>query len=109
MRVIRTRVFERRARRIFTEAQIAEIEVLITTSPHAGVVITGSGGLRKLRVAASGRGKRGGARVIYFHLVAPGAIYLLTVYTKAEQEDLSAEDLRQWAKFASELKRALGA
>jgi hypothetical protein len=109
MRVVRTRVFERRARRLFTEAEIAEIEVLVAAAPLAGVVIPGSGGLRKLRAAASGRGKRGGARVIYVHLVAPSVIYLLTVYAKADQEDLSAEDLRQWAKFASELKRALEA
>ena len=44
--------------------------------------------------------------MIYFHLAAPGVIYLLTVYAKAEQEDLSPEDKRQWVRFTSELKKA---
>jgi hypothetical protein len=55
----------------------------------AGDLISRSGGLRKIRVAASGRGKRGGARVIYYWVVAKDQIYMLLAYAKNAQEDLT--------------------
>ena len=62
--------------------------------PEAGSVIKGSGGMRKLRWAASGRGKRGGYRVIYYWWVAKDRISMLLMYPKNEQDDLTAEQLK---------------
>jgi len=63
--------------------------------PEAGVVIPGTGGVRKLRWAARGKGKRGGARVIYFVRMRSGIIWMLNIYTKAVREDISARVLRR--------------
>jgi len=64
-------------------------------SPAAGKIIRVSGGLRKVRWAAKGRGKRGGARVIYFWWLAQDKILLLDVYGKGEKEDLSVKEIRK--------------
>ena len=63
--------------------------------PEVGKVIPGSGGLRKLRWAAKGEGKRGGVRVIYFWWLADDKILLLDVYAKGKQEDLAAEEIEK--------------
>ena len=62
--------------------------------PERGDLIRGSGGLRKLRWAGSGRGKRGGVRVIYYWYVPGDTILLLVAYPKNEQDTLSAAQLK---------------
>lgn len=74
-----------------TDAYIALQKVLML-NPSAGDVIEGTGGIRKMRVAAKGYGKRGGARVIYYHFVSASQIALLMIYPKNEQQDLTAEE-----------------
>jgi putative transcriptional regulator len=59
--------------------------------PHAGVLIQGTGGLRKLRVAAQGNGKRGGARLIYFVVDPAQQCRMLLIYRKGVQDDLSED------------------
>ena len=71
----------------FTALQVA-------ANPLAGDVIEGTGGLRKVRVAAKGRGKRGGARVIYYHVSSAAQIRLLLIYAKGRKDDLSADEKR---------------
>ena len=75
--------------------------------PEKGAVIPGCGGLRKVRTAdpKRGKGKRGGARVIYLHIPEAKWFYLLDIYDKDEQEDLSAGQKRELSKLAAELKR----
>jgi hypothetical protein len=63
--------------------------------PDAGAIIPGSGGVRKLRWAGSGRGKRGGLRVIYYWKNQMGEIWLLTLYAKNEAADIPLHVLRQ--------------
>lgn len=67
------------AERLFTEEERHAIPDFLAFNPGAGVVIPGTGGVRKIRVAASGRGKRGGARVIYYVLDEEAPIYALSV------------------------------
>lgn len=67
--------------------------------PDSGPLIPGAGGLRKLRWALKGRGKRGGARVIYYWIGAADRIYLVFAYAKNEQENLTNEQTRQLAKL----------
>jgi len=79
----------------------------IARSPTAGDLIPGSGGLRKLRWAGSGRGKRGGSRVVYYFLDDRFPVYLLTAFAKGRQEDLSRMELAALAKASALLKAAL--
>ena len=67
----------------------------LAVHPEAGKVIPQSDGLRKVRWAAKGHGKRGGVRVIYFWWLAQDRILLLDVYAKSQQEDLTAAEIKK--------------
>ena len=69
-----------------------------------GVLIPGSGGLRKLRIALPGRGKRGGARVLYCLKVVGSRAYLLGVLSKNQQEDFSPEFLKAMSELAKQVE-----
>ena len=68
-------------------------------NPKQGDVIKGTGGLRKIRVASKGKGKRGGSRVIYYFLDEKRRFYLLTIYGKSEVLDLTADQKKQLKDF----------
>lgn len=75
-----------------------EFMVFIAGNPDAGDVIPGSGGCRKVRWGAGGKGKRGGVRVIYTARLANGVIVALTIYGKGAVENIPAHILRQIAE-----------
>ena len=70
--------------------------------PVQGAIIQGSGGLRKVRWARPGGGKRGGLRVIYFWAAAERAFYMLYIYAKSEQGDLTAAQARVLGRLVRE-------
>ena len=72
-----------------TDDDLRVLQQRLLDQPEAGELITGTKGLRKLRWALPGRGKRGGARVIYYWRNAAGRIYLLYAYAKNAQSDLT--------------------
>jgi hypothetical protein len=74
--------------------EYAALEWALTIHPEAGVVIPGSGGVRKLRWGPEGRGKRGGLRVVYYWRSAQGEIWFLTIYDKHEMENIPAHVLK---------------
>lgn len=76
----------------------------IAANPEAGDVIPGTGGVRKVRWARAGTGKRGGARVIYFYHDAGRPLYLLMVYAKARRENLTPDEKRAVGKLAAIIK-----
>ena len=71
------------------------LQLYLMAGPQGGDVIPGSGGCRKLRWAASGRGKRGGARVIYFLRLSEDEIVLVTMYAKNVRDNVDPRLLRQ--------------
>jgi mRNA-degrading endonuclease RelE of RelBE toxin-antitoxin system len=73
--------------------------------PDAGDLIKGSGGLRKIRQAAKGKGTRGGWRVIYYFAVVRETIYLLDIYLKNEKEDLSPDEIKDLRSIVEEWLR----
>ena len=78
-----------------TDAEYAALQAVLIADPEAGPVIPGSGGVRKLRWAAPGRGKRGGYRVIYYVRRANGIIWMLTMYPENVADSIPAHVLRQ--------------
>lgn len=92
---VETPIFYRRVQQYLDDEEYGEMQALLTLRPDAGNVIKGTGGMRKLRWAGSGRGKRGGLRVIYYWWVAKDRISLLMVYPKNEQDDLTVDQLKQ--------------
>ncbi len=104
--VAETPTFSRQAARLFDEDQKRQLIDFLAANPEAGDEIPGTGGVRKIRFAASGRGKRGGARVIYYYLDETIPIYALLVYAKNAKTDMSSEEKRAVATLAAELKKA---
>lgn len=89
MRFLETPVFTSRLRGLVDEDQYRALQLALLLRPEQGPLIPGSGGLRKLRWGASGRGKRGGLRLIYYWAPREQAFYMLYVYAKNEQSDLT--------------------
>ena len=79
----------------------------LLNDPEKGDVMPGCGGLRKLRIAdpKRGKGKRGGARVIYLHHEEQDIIHLITIYGKNQQDDLSPSDKKTYRQLVSVLKQ----
>lgn len=90
--------FARRLPDLLDEAAYLALQLHLLARPDAGAVIPRGKGLRKVRWAAKGHGKRGGARVIYFWQTADGRIYLARIYAKNEREDLTADELKAITK-----------
>lgn len=90
--VLRLEIFSKRARKLFTEAEIEALAAYLAQYPAKGDVIPGTGGLRKLRWSLAGRGKRGGSRVIYYYHHPESLILLLSAYAKSQQEDMDAAE-----------------
>lgn len=82
--------FEAAAEQLLDDIARHALELELLADPDAGAIISGTGGVRKLRIALGGRGKRGGARVIYYHRASAGRIYLLFAYGRHEAATLSA-------------------
>ena len=89
---IETTMFTRRAKELMDDAAYITLQKVLVLNPSVGDLIEGTGGIRKVRVAAKGHGKRGGARVIYYHFVSESQIALLMIYPKNEQQDLTADE-----------------
>jgi hypothetical protein len=92
--VAETPIFQRYAADIWSQVEREGFINWIAANPEAGDLIKGSGGCRKVRWTASGRGKSGGARVIYFK-VLDETIWLLIAYTKAKFDSLPAAFLME--------------
>jgi len=90
-------IFTRCANDLFSQEDQAEIQNTLLENPSAGNLIPGGKGLRKLRVPLPGRGKRGGARVIYYHWVNKEQCYLVYAYAKNMATDLTQEQLQRLA------------
>jgi hypothetical protein len=87
-------VFTRRIMELLSDEEYREFQAELAANPEAGDVIPGLGGLRKVRLALPGRGKRGGARVLYLLFVRAETVFLLYVFTKGEFEDLPPDKRR---------------
>lgn len=102
--VAETALFVRQAEDVWDDAEREAFVNFIAGDPEAGDVIPDTGGVRKIRWRQAGTGKRGGTRVIYFYHDANRPLYLLMVYAKSRQENLTPVEKRAVRKLAAILK-----
>ena len=102
MEVRETSIFTRRITELLTDDDYAVLQECLRENPDAGDLVPGAGGIRKLRWAGSGRGKRGGIRVIYYHWVPDGFLYMLSAYAKNEMPDLPRDAYNRLKKLIQE-------
>lgn len=101
-----TPLFETSARRLLTDDVMRGIELALLAEPRIGDLVAGSGGVRKIRAPLPGRGKRGGARVIYLYLEIRHRIYFLLAYAKNDQMNLTADQKGALQAMVRELERS---
>jgi mRNA-degrading endonuclease RelE of RelBE toxin-antitoxin system len=96
---IESAVFTKQVRELLSDESYAEFQQYLGQCPEAGDVIQDTGGLRKVRWAMPGRGKRGGVRVIYYHVSAQRQVRLLLIYRKGLKDDLTSEEKKVLRKL----------
>jgi mRNA-degrading endonuclease RelE of RelBE toxin-antitoxin system len=88
---IETPIFTEELLNLLSDEEYAEFQEYLADNPLAGDIIQQTGGLRKVRWSAQGKGKRGGVRIIYYHLSADSQIRLILIYKKGIQDDLTSD------------------
>jgi hypothetical protein len=97
--VVETPEFLAATQKLMDESERALLIDYLAYNPSAGDLIQGTGGVRKLRWALEGRGKRGGSRVIYFYHSSETPLFALTAYAKNERADLSQQDRKDFLRL----------
>ncbi len=96
---VESSLFEKYRNEYLSDEQYRQLQNELLSSSKKGDVIKATGGLRKIRVATKNKGKRGGARVIYYYLQSLKRFYLLTIYAKNEVTDLTPQEKQQLKLF----------
>jgi mRNA-degrading endonuclease RelE of RelBE toxin-antitoxin system len=102
MVIVETPTFTKRIVTILSDEEYRELQSSLIERPDRGAVIPGTKGLRKLRFGTTGRGKRGGGRLIYYWLVNDELLYMVYAYPKGEISDLTKNQLKILAKQVEE-------
>uniref|UniRef100_UPI0040569E94 type II toxin-antitoxin system RelE/ParE family toxin n=1 Tax=Candidatus Electronema sp. TaxID=2698783 RepID=UPI0040569E94 len=102
MRFIETPIFTKQVQALLADEEYKSLQIALLLRPEQGAVMQGSGGLRKIRWAMKGSGKRGGLRVIYFWDSNAESFYMLYLYAKNKQEDLTADQLKILSRLVTE-------
>lgn len=102
MRFVETPVFTTAIQRHLDDERYRQLQIALMLRPEQGPIIQGSGGLRKVRWATPGAGKRGGLRVIYYWARGDEAFYMMYAYTKSEQGDLTPAQTKQLSRVVRE-------
>lgn len=101
MEFIETSIFTKLIYTSLSDDEYLGLQVFLLKYPETGKIVPGAGGVRKLRWAMAGKGKRGGVRVIYYFKKRESEIWMLTIYGESEVENIPAHILR---KIAEEIK-----
>jgi mRNA-degrading endonuclease RelE of RelBE toxin-antitoxin system len=102
MRFVETSVFTAALQRHLDDEQYRRLQIALMLRPEQGPVIRASGGLRKVRWATPGSGKRGGLRVIYYWAPVQRTFYMLYAYSKTEHGDLTPAQTRVLGRLVRE-------
>ena len=104
MEFVETPTFTRLVLALMEDDDYANLQTALVQRPDMGKIISGGGGIRKVRWSGCGRGKRGGLRVVYFWDVANGQIWMLQACPKNKQEDLTRDEIKQLKQLVKRLK-----
>jgi hypothetical protein len=102
VRFVETPVFTSSVTRELDDESYRQLQLALMLRPEQGPVIPHSGGLRKVRWARAGVGKRGGFRVIYYWAPKEAAFYMLFVYAKNDQGDLTPAQAKTLGRLVRE-------
>src|SRR5262245_7664102 len=102
MRFLETPVFTRVVEELLDDEAYRFLQIALVLRPDAGRLIPGSGGLREIRWALEGAGKRGGCRVIYYWDEPSETYYMLYAYGKSKRDDLTRDQLRVLSRLVRE-------
>ncbi len=102
MLFIETPIFTKLVTELISDDEYRKLQLALVLRPEAGKIFPGSGGLQKIRWKSGGSGKRGGLRVIYFWGVPEDTIYMLLIYKKSKQEDLTPNQLKTLRNLVKE-------
>jgi mRNA-degrading endonuclease RelE of RelBE toxin-antitoxin system len=102
MRFVETPIFTAVIQRHLDDEHYRQLQIALMLRPAQGPVIPGSGGLRKVRWATTGGGKRAGLRVVYYWLPDEQVIYMLYAYAKSAQGDLTRSQIRKLGRLVRE-------
>jgi hypothetical protein len=94
--------FNKAISKLLSDDELAKFQWLLLQHPESGDLIMGSGGIRKVRCSVKGRGKRSGARVIYYFATSEETIFLLDIYAKNEKSDLTSPEIQALKKIVEE-------
>lgn len=101
---VRLKTFDRTAKGLLRDDEERQLEKDIANDPEAAPVISGTGGVRKIRVGVGHRGKRGGARILYLYVAATETVYLLWAYPKNARENITNEEKKTIRAMVARLK-----
>jgi len=94
VKFIETALFTKEVQALLEDDEYKSLQIALLLRPEQGSIIPGSGGLRKVRWARKGMGKRGGIRLIYYWDKKTESFYMLLIYSKSKKDDLSQDQLR---------------
>jgi hypothetical protein len=101
---VETTAFTRLVHEVVSDDDYAEFQRELARHPEQGDLLAGCGGVRKVRMAARGKGKSGGARVIYFYIRHRQRIYLLYLFTKGDADNLSDAGKKSMRELAQQIR-----
>jgi len=105
--IIETQQFIGKTDKVMSAAEKDELIDFIARNPKEGDVISGTGGVRKLRFAIQGKGRRGGLRVIYYYYDERNPVLLLTVFGKNEKSDLTGKEKNILYEIVQDIKKEM--
>lgn len=108
-RITETRLFSRELNDLLKKRKVSrkdfeDFKKVLIANPSEGDIVAGTGGVRKTRLKSTSKGKRGGFRVCYYDVSEEGEIFLLLIYPKNIQEDLTPEEKKMLKEITKELK-----
>jgi hypothetical protein len=107
--VVETAAYLAKSATLLTEEERTGLVNDLASGPEVGDLIRGGGGIRKFRLGAGNRGKRGGVRVIYYYHSRRMPVFLLALFAKNERSDLSRDEVHRLAKAVKAIAKSYGA